>query len=442
MGILVFPGKGVLPPKPILPAKRNFPDFLAAYRKYTRNHEATAKVHMWTGISILGAALERKVWLERDYYKVYPNLYTFIIGAPGLVKKSTATAIGVDLLRELATMNIMAEKLSASSLIEALANSYSTFRYDERDIKQSASFCYASELMVMMEEVCGSLTDLLTTFYDCQPNNSEKPWVYSTRSHGEVSVFGPCLNFLGCSTQSWLRRAIPPEQMEGGFASRILFVIENELPDRFVAIPEIDPELADMRGKLIEDLNIIHSLRGRMQQTKATYTTYVDWYESYMKSLHARRNNTKFSGYYGRKGAHIEKLSMIASISEGDSLIIEQRHLLKAIAWVEQLERSMLDGFASVGRNPLADSAINVLKYIQQAQRATLGEISSRFFNDLSADDLRKVLEQLVQMNQISLVLQGSKPLYIPVTGAASLQQPESNIAPEPTRQLAPSSDE
>jgi hypothetical protein len=213
--MIVAPGRGVIPPTK-LAERRHFPNFLTAYREYTKNHEATAKVHMWTAISTLAAALERKVWLERAYYKVFPNLFMFIIGQPGLVKKSTSTAIGVDLLRDLPTLKLMAERVTASSLIESMSRAQDSFPIGEVQVKHSSVFCYASELTVFMEEVAGNTVDLLTTFYDCQPNDSEKPWTYESRMHGQVKVYGPCLNLLGCSTPAWLKRAVPLSKWRGG----------------------------------------------------------------------------------------------------------------------------------------------------------------------------------------------------------------------------------
>lgn len=424
--MIVKPGVGIIPPRPVIGTRRNFPDFLAAYREYTSEHEATAKVHHWTGVSLLAAALERKVFLDRGYYKVFPNLYMFIIGAPGLVKKSTSTAIGVDLLRELPTINMTAESLTRPVLIDNLARAQSEYEYKGEKCKQSAIYCYASELTVFMEEIAGNITDLLTTFYDCSPQDWKKPWVYETRGQGEVRVHGPCVNFLGCSTPTWLKRVVPIEAMEGGFASRILFVIEEERPEIVRAIPKISPELQAMKPKLVEDLFIINSLVGEFKMTPSAEEKFVSWYEDHMNFIHNRRGDTRFAGYYGRKATMVEKLSMVASVSESNSLIVDLPHVLKAIAWIEQLERGMFQGFAISGRNPLSGPARSVLTYIQAKRAVSEADLTIRFFTELDSEALKKIVEQLKMMQQIQISYSPSGIVYTIMKDAPDIMNPDS----------------
>jgi len=101
---------------------RHFADYIDAYLDYTDGHESTKRIRLWTCLSILAAVLERKVWVHRGYYTLFPNLYVFIIGKSGLIKKSTSTAIGVNILRELPDIKIMSERLTAASLINQVAD--------------------------------------------------------------------------------------------------------------------------------------------------------------------------------------------------------------------------------------------------------------------------------------------------------------------------------
>ncbi len=392
--------------------ERNFPDFLAAYREYTKGHEASAKVHMWTGISCIAAAMERKVWLDEGYYKLYPNLYTFIIGAPGLVKKSTSTAIGVDLLRELSGMKIMAERVTAASLIDQMHRAGDKFVHQGQDIRQSSVFCYASELNVFLNEVFGSTTELLTTFFDCQPNDSSKPWVYETKGAGQIKVYGPCLNVLGCSTPAWLAESIPVSQMAGGFSSRVLYVVETEIPDTFVAWPEIDTSKAAMREKLLHDLKVVHALSGSVTFTPEAKAFYSDWYENHMRSLAGARYNPNFAGYYGRKGTMAKKLAIVASVSEGNSLVCDIPHVAKAIAWLDGLEKTMMAAFGVAGKNQTAQVLIAVLELLQKSSRVSSADLLAAFFHDTDGETLNKVLADLKQMGLVVLMGDGSGVSY------------------------------
>jgi hypothetical protein len=400
--------------QPITPVRteRHFPNFLAAYREYTKCHEASAKVHMWTAISVIAAALERKVWLDEGLFTLFPNLYVFIIGAPGLVKKSTSTAVGVDMLRELDNMNIMAEQLTAAAMIDTLQRSGSKFSHKGQEVRQSSVFCYASELNVFLKEVFGSTVELLTTFYDCQPNDSSKPWIRETKGNGQVKVFGPCLNVLGCSTPTWLRESVPESQMGGGFSSRVIYVMETEPPNVYVPWPKVDTSGREMRKKLVEDLRVIHNLAGEFSFTDEARAFYSDWYIAYMKQMAGGQIHRNFEGYFGRKGTLIKKLAMVASVAESNSLVGEVSHIAKAIAWLEGVEKHMMAAFGVVGKNEGAALTLNVLEFLQKRSKATGGEVLQNFVHDADGQVLERVLSDLQKMRLIQLAVDGSEAVW------------------------------
>lgn len=295
---------------------RAFPNFIDGYLQYTEGHESTIRIRKWCAISVIAAALERRIWLNRGYYKLFPNLYTFIIGRSGLVKKSTSTAIAVDILRELDDIRIMAEKMSAISLIEQLSLSGKQVMIGGELVNQSALFAYASELMVFMEEVFGDIVPLLTTFYDCQPNDSSKPWTYTTVKRGKLNIYGPCLNLLGASTKTWLQKCIPNSEIEGGFTSRIIFVVENKLPDKLVPWPDVPIDLISHRYKLIADLQRIHMMNGEIVPTEGAKKKFSEWYEYHMREILPLNQDPRMVGYMSRKGDTILKIAMIHSAAQ------------------------------------------------------------------------------------------------------------------------------
>lgn len=324
---------------------RIFADYIEAYLTFTKDHEATKKVHLWTVISVLAGALERKVWLDRGYYTLFPNMFIFIIGKSGLVKKSTTTAIGVNLLREIPNGRMMSERLTAGSLIDQLVHSRRKFKHKEKEIDQCALFAYASELSVFMGEVFGSIIELLTTFYDCQPNDSSKPWIYKTKHGEEEKIFGPCLNILGASTKAWLKRCIPDQEMEGGFTSRVIFVVENNPPDKLVAWPEVSGEKEVLRKNLVKDLIRISKLTGPMTVDLEAREWFTKWYENHMEVTMQANVHPRFIGYLSRKGDHILKLAMVRSVSLGSDLVIRGAHIKWAEKMLSFIEDDMVTAF-------------------------------------------------------------------------------------------------
>lgn len=383
--------------------KRHFPSFINAYLEYTKNQESTKRIHKWVAISIIAAAMERKCFLEAGYFTIFPNLYIFVIGDSGVVRKSTSTGIGVDLLREIDSMKIMSERVTAGSLIAQLERSGQEFTINGHVKKQSAVFAYASELVVFLNEVFGSISELLTTFYDGGPKNAEKPWIYETKGEGQVKVFGPCLNILGASTASWLQRAIPVTEMEGGFSSRVIFVVERGKPDRLVAWPELDPILHALKPKLLQDLEQIHSLRGNFKKTEAAHKFYEEWYINF-KNKNPESIDPRFRGYFGRKPTTILKVAMVLSVAESNDMILDEQHIAGAIEALEDLESSMFDAFGSAGKNELADGLVKVRALFEAKDVVTHQEIMQSLWRDFNGAQLMQIIGDLQRMGEIEVV--------------------------------------
>lgn len=378
--------------------QRNYPDFIGAYLNFTKNQEASEKIHRWVAISIIAAALERKVFLPRGHYVLFPNIYTFIIGASGVVRKSTSTGIGVSLLKEIESISVMSERITAAALIEHMKDANRQFEVAPGvNLQQSASFAYASELIVFMREVFGSITELLTTFYDCTPHDCRKPWTYGTKGNGVTQIFGPCLNILGASTPQWLAEAIPVSQMEGGFASRVIFVVETEEPKRFIAWPDTDADINTMRPKLIEDLRQIHELVGAVEVTPEARKWFAEWYEGHMRIL-VRQKDLRFSGYYGRKADTLLKIAMVCIVSESNVLRMEVAHLERALSLIEVLELTMFEAFKTHATHPDASVMYKILDYMRGKGIVTHSEILRVFCSQVNHEQLVGIMNTIDSM--------------------------------------------
>jgi hypothetical protein len=377
--------------------KRNNFDFIQGYVNYTRNQEATEKIHTWVALSVIAGALERKVWISMGHFVVYPNLYTLIVGESGVVRKSTSTGIGINLLRELDDFKFMSERVTDRSLIDQMRSAKVTFQHEGTDTVQSAVFCYASELIVFMREISGSISELLTTFWDCN-----KVFSYQTKADGEIIIPSPCLNMLGASTPTWLRRAIPGDEMEGGLASRILFVHEENHSQKFIAWPKKENnEASEMRRKLIDDLKQIHSLVGEFAFTRAAHDFYEDWYKDYMTSP-PRFTDPRFKGYHGRKSIYVLKIAMLLSISESNSLVGEIDHISRAIELLEDLEEPMLRAFGSVGENRLASGMERVIAKLKEGPMHQ-SQVIQFLYNDFTGMEIKALLTDMQSMKEIAL---------------------------------------
>lgn len=378
---------------------RHCKDLIDSYIEFTSGHESTDRVRKWSFISVIAGVMERRLFLPRGYYVLFPNLYVFIIGKSGLIKKSTSTAIAVNILREIQGIRMMSERLTAGSLIKQMASSGKTFEWNDLKIKQSPLYIYASELAVFMDTVFGNITELLTTFYDCQPNDSEKPWTHNTVGDGATNVYGPCLNMLGASTKAWLTKCIPKTEMEGGFTSRIVFVVENKLPKNLVAWPQLNEDIYKLRGKIVADLHEIYNLKGAFTVDHHAKMQFERWYKHHMTVVLPRNMDARMVGYMSRKGDTILKLAMIKSVSESNDLVLTTEHIRWAEMEMDDIEGDWRDAFDGVAVK--TGISWELRAFIANRGQASKKEILEGFSSQYSQKEILQELMALSDMGEI-----------------------------------------
>lgn len=418
MGLNVIPGVGFVPDALPTPQKRKFENFLQAYREYSSHNEAPQKFHLWTALSIVAGVLEHKVWFPEYPNPVFPNLYVVLIGHAGS-KKSTAAGMGADLLRRIPTIQHLNNRETDASMLETIRNSRKEFDWQGKKINHSSVFYYGSELATLLENPFGAITTYLTDLYDSRP--FDIPWSKNTQASGLVKILGPNINMLGCATQTSIRDCIPVHKMEAGFASRILFVVETQASDKYIAVPKDNKFLRDFEKDLLNDLLIMHSLVGEMRFDSNADKYFEDWYIKYRKAIDKEEYDLRFAGYYARKPAMIKKLMQIFSVMESSSLIIQPHHIQQAIMIMEDNEEKMFRIFELSGNNPQIGVMAQIIDYIRDMQFVSAEDIQMRFARDMSMKDTRELLIELTNVGQLHQVQRGSKVGYIPVVGAPSL---------------------
>jgi len=137
--------------------------WLQAYLEYTAEQESPRAFHTWVGLSVIASTLERRVWLNRGYYDLFPNLYVVLVGASAKVRKTTAVNTGYNLLREaLPDITIVSQKMTPEALINV-------FVQESRERKMSGGTIVSTELGVFLGSGTRAtdLMQLLTDWYDC-----------------------------------------------------------------------------------------------------------------------------------------------------------------------------------------------------------------------------------------------------------------------------------
>jgi len=242
------------------PSQRRLPNWLGAYTDYTAHTEAPREFHSWVAISTLAGAIGRRCWIDMGMFKLYPSFYTILVAPPGIATKSTTAAIGMNLLEESEAIPVFQGSITWQAMIDALADTAHVVEIGKKSLQMSELQVFASELGVLFDSNDMSMIDMLVDLWD-----GKEKFTRRTKGGGVIEVARPYVNFIACTTPSWLSSYAESYFIEGGFFSRTIFVYAEE-KDRLIAYPDQSLDKG-IQADLIHDLKAISELKGCLLYT-------------------------------------------------------------------------------------------------------------------------------------------------------------------------------
>lgn len=394
-------------------AKRLAGDWISTYLDYTDNTEPQVSFHTWTAISVIAAALQRRVWMQWGHLKIFPNLYIVLCGTSGRARKGTAMGLGKNILRQQKGVILAAESVTREALIRIMKGASSTFidPYTNTPMLQCPVTVFSEELAVFLGQADLKFLSNLTDWYD-----SDEQWSYETKGGGKEQIDGVCVNILGATAPEWLQSILPQEAIGGGFTSRIIFIVE-ERKRKTVVNPTLGVRELELRKKLISDLEQIMLLNGHIEFTPEAETIYEHWYENEDSKIARGQppiSDIRFSGYNERRPTHIKKLGVIMSASRGNSMLVDADDFGRAQKLMEAAEVNMVKAFGGLGDSKYGQITDKLYSYIKIQKTVTRSALLSQFYRDVDPETLDIVFKTLEYMKvvKVSIAGDGSEVTY------------------------------
>lgn len=376
---------------------RKLDDWLSAYLDYTENSEAPAAYHTWTGISVIAGALERKVYLQWGFNRIYPNEYIVLIGPSGQSRKGDAMGIGRKMIETLSLVKMIGEDNSQESIIRQMRGPLKTSKRtftDENGQEQvhCSVSCFCEELAVFTGQQNTQMLAYLTNWYD-----SRDKWTRMTKHQGEDELHGVCFNLLAATAPDWLPHILTDEAIGGGFTSRVVFVVEED-KGKIIANPnaiEIDPTLWD---NLAYDLELINSIVGPYTYDAEAQEAYEEWYEKEEQKIVQGKsdvNSPHLVGYRARRATQVHKLGMILSASRGQEQIICIADFDRAVALLKNVERKMPRVYTGLGKAKYVQETELIISYIKRHGEVRRSKLLADLYRDIDNFTLEAITKVL-----------------------------------------------
>lgn len=361
----------------ILPSR----GLLRNYVEYTSHSEAPLAYHVFSFLCGVGAVINRRIWLDMGYYRVFPSIGIIILGPSG-IKKTSATDILVKLLGDVGTVKVYSEKLTPEALIDGMKG-------------DATGLLYAPEMTVFLNKVKYNegLIQLITRFMDCPDK-----WESGTIMRGKSALTDIAISSLMCSTSDWFIRSTPADSFGGGFIARNLLVVQ-ESSSRCEPIP--NPGDPQIRTGLIQDLARIHSLEGPMSFSKQAMNCYVDWYRGDHQIESKQPEHEIMATYYNRKPDHIKRLAISLHMVEHSDFTLCLDCFERALSLLDWLEQFIPRLLEQMFRSSTGEELELVYRSIRQAGTIGHSDLVRRLGYKLDAQRVKGIIISLKEAGQV-----------------------------------------
>jgi len=316
-------------------------DWIDTFVKDTEGIQSPQSFRLWTAITTIAGALERRVYTETDKGPLYPNLFVLLSGVP-----ASGKSLMVDQARKLWTETkngpeyifVGPDNPTKKSFLEALENSPRTYKNGTGNIISHAMSLACMEFSVLFSKAESQFFGDMTSLYD----NLDQ-YKAPRSSTNSIDIDKPTVNILAGVTPDFLADLLPESAWGQGFTSRLMFIygakVENPDRDVFAKRPKTNYQI------LQQDLNQIFKMSGEFLWSDDAQLALNKWFS---EGLPPKPDYGRLVHYLGRREAHVLKLSMIAAVSRHKKLTVELEDFERAKKWLLDAELTMPDVFKAM----------------------------------------------------------------------------------------------
>lgn len=383
---------------------RRLGSWIDSYQEYTEILPSPPLFRKWVAIFFMAAAMERRIWVRTMGSSLYPGLFVFLVGPPG-IGKGQAIHLGESMLREVPNIHVGPSDMTAASLIDSLNESVRRIILlgDPPFVEYNSLTVISRELGVLIPAWETSLMNNLTDIYD--------GFTVDQKRRGKdlrIKIKSPQINLLGACTPSYLNEVMPAGAWDQGFISRTLLIYSG---DRVSKDPFLDDSQSLLTSRLHNDL--LHDLKtigleyGQMSFTTPAARAITAWIRDGCKP---EPNHAKLQFYNARRAAHLLKLCMISSMSRSGDKVIGIEHYTEALNWLTEAELYMPDIFKSMmsgGDSSAMEEAWNYVWMIYAKEKRPIAEHRIIHFlrERVPAHAVMRVLEVMVKGRMFEVAL-------------------------------------
>jgi hypothetical protein len=375
-------------------------NFIEDLQDVTSEVESPKSFIYWAGLSAISAVVRNKIWIDKQYYKLYPNTYVMLIAKSGM-RKGFPVGLSRRMVDLVGGTRVIAGRNSIQGIIKDLSST-STVPGTKGPITHSSAFIVSGEFSTSLVKDPDALT-ILTDLYDGHYNPEWK----NTLKSGTESLKGVNLTLLGAMNETHWNDLITGKEITGGFVARCIIVREERRARKNALLRDLKKPFT--LEPFVKYLNEIDKLEGRVHLTEPARDEFEEWYNEFEPEKLDDKTGTA-----NRVHDQILKVAMLVALSRRVELIVGKEDITEAMNLC--LSASIVAEKLTAGTGSSADSS-QIRIVMQELLSAEENKISrtkllQRHYGDISAVLLDQIIETLDQSGAIDKYRQNHDQWY------------------------------
>ena len=316
-------------------------DWIDSFMEYTQGKPTPDIFRLWSGITTIGGALERRVWTQLKPGPIFPNLFTLLMALPA-VGKGMAINSGREMWASTkGKLHIAPDGVSKASFLDELELAATKLPTNNgANLLEYHSLCVsASEFGTLVPKHDTEFLNVLNKIYDAESSYRD-----SKRHSKNVDLVNPITTILGGTQPAFLASILPEEAWGMGFMSRMIMVYSQSTPQIDIWDTNDDSTTGDphLRKLLFDGMNRFLNMIGGFSYEPDVKKNISKWLKSGLAPI---PEHNKLQHYNGRRILTLIKLCMISSASRNKTLVVTDLDFQRAKAWLLEVEFYMPDVF-------------------------------------------------------------------------------------------------
>lgn len=315
-------------------------DWIDSFMEYTEGKPTPEIFRLWSGISAVAGALERRCWTQLRPGPIFPNMFVLLMALPAVGKGQAINAARDMWASTKGKLKLAADGVSKASFLDDLeAAAVKLPTNNGLGLMEYHALCVsASEFGTLLPKHDTEFLNVLNKIYDHEPSFRD-----SKRHSKNVELTNPIVTILGGTQPAFLASILPEEAWGMGFMSRMIMIYAQTSPEIDIWDTAVEKEGdTTKRGALITGMNRFTNMVGAYDYEPEVKEAISKWIKTGMEPI---PEHTKLQHYNGRRLLTFIKLCMVSSASRGKIMTVNMVDFERAKAWLLQAEYYMPDVF-------------------------------------------------------------------------------------------------